>query len=243
MKMKNFRFSYLFLMIVVVSLMTIGSTYAYWTATTHSGRSDIETESTTYSISMSINGLYEGFSVIPMNDEYALKALSNKCVDKYGRGACAAYTIDVYDYSEDLDYISGYMDLTTNNMENLSYMMLRLSDEFREESCVKIESQVYNDDVPLEEREYDNYCVVREASHMGDGKELSLGDSYDVLGTESVRFILLIWLSNLDVSQNNIDIGSFNAVITMQAGNGGKIKGSISSALIVDDLVGGDSDE
>ena len=35
--------------------------------------------------------------------------------------------------------------------------------------------------------------------------------------------------------QNNIDIGSFNAVVTMQSGNGGEIKGVILSAIIVED--------
>ena len=236
----NKRFIYMFLMIVVASIMTIGSTYAYWTATTKSEMGAVNTKSTTYSISMSVNGLFEGFSVIPMNDEDALKALSNGCYDKYGRGACSAYTIDVYDYSEDLDYISGYMDLTTNNMQNLSYMMFRLSDEYNEENCVKIEKEKYPEATSEEDKEYENYCVVKSATPMGDGKELSLGDSYDVYGMESIRFILLIWLSNLKESQNNIDIGSFNAVITMQAGNGGKIRGSISSVLIVDDVVGGD---
>ena len=49
-----------------------------------------------------------------------------------------------------------------------------------------------------------------------------------------------MWLSNLNVSQNETDIGTFEAIVTMQAGSGGEIKGSISSALIIDDMVGGE---
>ena len=154
---------------MVLSIMTIGATYAYWAASTQSASRDVQTESTIYSISMSINPLYHDFSVIPMNDSDAVKALRNKCKDKYDRGACTAYVVNVYDYNEDLEYISGFMDITTNNMQNLSYMMFRVSDTYDEEKCVNIE--VFNE----------NYCIVKEAAVVGDGVGLSLGDAYKVL--------------------------------------------------------------
>ena len=200
---REFGLLYVVLMIMVLSISTIGATYAYWTATTKSNESDVKTESTIYSISMNINPLYYGFSVIPMNDKDALKALKNKCKDKYDRGACMAYNIHVYDYNDDLSFISGYMDVTTNNMQNLSYMMLRESDEFNEESCVMVEE--YNK----------SYCIVKEATSVGDGVHLSLGDTYDVIGMDSTNFILLVWLSNFKFSQSDIDIGNFEVAVTM----------------------------
>ena len=175
---------------------------------------------------MNIDPLYHDFSFIPMNDIDVLKALRNQCRDKYDRGACSAYKIRVYDYNEGLSYISGFMDITTNHMTNLSYMMLRISDFFEDESCVSIEDE--------------NYCVVQEATAMGDGQNLSLGDAYDVTGLSETKFVLVIWLTNLNTSQNEFDIGSFNAVVTMQAGNGGEIKGSISSALKIEDVENGE---
>lgn len=226
MMKKEFKLLYGILAVIVLAISTIGATYAYWTASTKSANNEVETGSTIYSISMQINPLYHDFSVIPMDDENALKALKNKCKDKYDRGACSAYTIYVYDYNADLDYISGYMDVTTNNMQNLSYMMLRLSDTFDEDNCVTIEES------------QENYCIVKEATAIGDGVGLSLGDSYDVTGITSTKFILLMWLSNFDYSQNDIDVGSFDAIITMQAGNGGEIKGSIASAIQIDNMVG-----
>ena len=104
--------------------------------------------------------------------------------------------------------------------------MLRLSDTFDEDNCVTIEES------------QENYCIVKEATAIGDGVGLSLGDSYDVTGITSTKFILLMWLSNFDYSQNDIDVGSFDAIITMQAGNGGEIKGSIASAIQIDNMVG-----
>lgn len=211
------KFIYLTIVILTTVLAITGATYAYWTATTMSTENAVKTQSTIYSISMDITPLYQVFSLIPMNDEFALKGLKNECKDKYDRGACQAYKIRVYDYNENLNFISGYMDITTVGMENLSYMMYRISDEYNEDSCVTIGEK--------------HYCIVREAAHMQDGVGLSLGDKYDVTGTLETEFILLIWLTNLNFSQNDTDIGDFNAVITMQAGNGGEIKGSIASVI------------
>lgn len=223
---KEFKLLYGVFAIMILSITTIGATYAYWTASTSSLNNAVNTSSTIYSISMDITPLYHDFSIIPMDDMDALKALKNQCKDKFDRGACSAYSIYVYDYNTDLNYISGVMDITTNNMENLSYMMLRLSDTYNEDRCVTIEEE--------------NYCIVQEATSMGEGVGLSLGDAYDVTGMTSTKFILLIWLTNLNASQNDVDIGNFDAVITMQAGNGGEIKGSISSAIKIEDIGNGE---
>ena len=225
----KFQILYLIVFVVTVFILGTGTTYAYWTATTSSTDEAVKTESTSFSISMDLHPIYNDFSFIPMNDVDAIKALKRGCKDKYNRGACSAYKIKVYGYDSKLQYVSGYMDITTNNMANLSYMVYRESDIYNDDSCVTIDEK--------------NYCVVREAAHMGDGVGLSLGDEYDVYGLESTEFILLIWLTNLNVNQNNTDIGSFNAIVTMQAGNGGKIQGVISSAIKVEPDIGGNTEE
>lgn len=219
-KRKDWKLLYVFLMGLVLSITTIGTTYAYWTATANSTSKEVKTESTIFKISMDITPLYSDFSFIPMNDGDALKALKKECRDKYGRGACSAYTIKVYDYNQDLGYISGYMDVNTNNITNLSYMLFRHGDTYDEDSCVMLDDG--------------SYCMVREATPVGEGKNLSLGDSYDISGMDDTKFILLIWLTNFDYSQNADDIGTFDAIITMQAGSGGEIKGTISNRVEVE---------
>lgn len=219
---KRMRIYYVLLAILVLFVTTVGATYAYWTATTSSASGSVKTESTIYSISMKITPLYSDFSFIPMNDTDVLKALRNQCKDKYGRGACSAYSVHVYDYRDDLGYISGSLDITTNNISNLSYMMLRISDTYDEDSCILVEDT--------------SYCITKEATSMGTGEALSLGDSYDVLGTTDTNFILVFWLTNLNTSQNAYDIGSFHAMVTFMAGNGGEIKGSIASSIQIEDV-------
>lgn len=227
-KNNKIKLIYLIVILLTIVISITGATYAYWTATTNSTANAVKTNSTIYSISMQISPLYTNHTLIPMNDENALKGLKNNCIDKYGRGACLAYKIRVYDYNEDLNFISGTMDINTKNMENLSYMMYRINDEYNENNCVIIDEK--------------NYCIVKDIGHMGDGVGLSLGDKYDVLGMPETEFIILIWLTNKNFNQNDIDIGEFNAIITMQAGNGGEVKGSISSAIIFDENEEGNAD-
>lgn len=212
--------------IIILMLVTIGATYAYLSATTGSANNSVQTQSTIYKINMNILPIYNDFSWIPMNDQDAIKAIRNQCRDKYERGVCSAYKIRVFYYDQNLDFISGLMDVTTNNMVNLSYMMLQNQSEYVEERCVKIEDK--------------NYCIVKEATPILEGNNLSLGDSYDVTGTTETEFILLMWLTNLNESQNEYDVGSFNAVVTMQAGSGGEIKGSIASAIQINQDVEGE---
>ena len=219
---KNFRLLYLGLMVIILFISVSSTTYAYLTASTSSASNSVKTKSTIYKISMNILPVYSDFSFIPMNDTDAIKALKNKCVDKYNRGACSAYKIFVYDYDESLSSISGVMDITTNNMKNLSYMVLEESSENNLDTCVQIGEK--------------NYCVAKEASPILEGNSLSLGDSYDVYGKKSKELILLLWLTNLDESQNEADIGSFQASVTIFAGNGGEVKGTIASSVKLDSM-------
>ena len=69
---------------------------------------------------------------------------------------------------------------------------------------------------------------------MGEGTNLSLGEEYNVFQLEEKHLLLAIWLTNLQENQNNIDLGSFNATVTILAGSGGEIKGMIASAIHVE---------
>lgn len=211
---------YLIVLIASIIICTIGSTYAYWAATAASANEVLNTSSSIYSISMDVLPLYSDFTFIPMNNTDILKGLSNKCRDKYDRGACTAYKIHIYGYNQDLGFISGKMDATVNNIENLSYAMLeeKTEEEYNEEKCVRIEEEGV-------------YCLAHEATSVGEGIGLSLGEKYDITTSEEKNLILLMWLTNIEESQNEKNIGTFNSIITFAMGSGGEIKGSISTVL------------
>ena len=220
--MKNFKIYYLVFGCFLFLIMSIGATYAYLVASVESTNSVVGTGSNSYRISMQIIPVpnYTGFSFIPMNDSDVLKAIRNECKDKYSRGACSAYRIRVFDYHDDLGYISGSMNFITDGIKNLSYMVLEESSVFEEDSCVHVDSK--------------DYCVSHEVTSIGEGSNLSLGDHYDVSQVDEKNLLLVIWLSNLNENQNSTDMGSYAADVTIFAGSGGQIKGSIAGAIQVD---------
>lgn len=218
---EKFKHIYTIILIATLIICTIGSTYAYWSATASSSENSLKTSSSTYSISMEITPLYSGFSFIPMDDEDIVKGLNNQCRDQHNRGACSAYKIHIYGYNPDLNFISGKMDVTTNNIENLSYTMFEEQTTYDETKCVKI----------AENTQEKIYCQYLQATPVFEGKELTLGDKYDVSNTTEKNFILLIWLTNLEESQNEKNIGTFNGIVTFAMGSGGEIKGSISAVI------------
>ena len=221
------KICYLIFAIGIFSLTTVGATYAYW-VTGASSNNVIITNSTGYSISMRIDPLYHGFSFIPMDGEDTVKAIANKCKDKYDRGACSAYTISVFGYNEGLNFISGTINATTN-IENLSYVIMapRMGDEDIN-NCTAVD---------LGDEENSNiqeYCLYNDFSMFENGVDKVLFDSYDVLNVSEVEFILIVWLENEERSQNDDGIGSFTANVTISAGNGGKIQGVITDAVEID---------
>ena len=227
--MKKHRIIYLVIIIAVLISSVIGSTYAYLTAKIESNSNSIKAESTSYSLSMQITPLYNDFKIIPMDDTDVIKALKNSCKDKFDRGACSAYNINVNGYDANLRTLSGKMDVELLNIENLSYMVLEEQTEITDEnSCVNIDEKIY--------------CISKEATPVLEGKDLSLG-SYDITNTTNKDFLLVIWLSNLEKSQNEKDLGDYNATLTFLMGDGGSITGNIAASIGAEEILQSKSGE
>ncbi len=215
--MKKRRSLYLLILIIVLITSIIGSTYAYLTAKVESAANSISTSSSTYSLSMNITPIYNDFRVIPMNDTDIIKALKNKCKDKYNRGACSLYKINIDGYDTKLKTLTGKMDVELINIVNLSYMFFEEKDEvINEDRCISVDEKIY--------------CISKEATPVLEGKNLDLG-SYNIENSTEKNFLLALWLTNLEESQNNYDLGDYNAKITFSMGDGGSITGNIAASI------------
>ena len=100
-------------------------------------------------------------------------------------------------------------------------MVLEETDEYDENSCVRIDEEIY--------------CTSVNTTPMGLGTNLPLGWSYNVEGLSEKKLLLVIWLTNLNENQNLTDIGNYNATVTVSAGDGGEIKGTIAGAVQIYD--------
>ena len=215
---ENRKSFYILIAIFILFLTTMGSTYAYWVATAKSTENSINTASKKLNLTMNIDPLYTNNHIIPMDDIDAIKGLENNCKDSKNRGSCYAYTINLSEYEENQKLLTGTMDVTTNNISNLSYMLLEQTPNSDEKTCIVINEE--------------NYCVIEEPTSIKDGKNLPLGGNISVLNKSNLKLILVFWLTNLNESQNTYDIGEFNATVTFSLGTGGEIKGTINSSII-----------
>ena len=209
---------FIFLIIIItLFLSVIASTYAYLTSSVASTNNTIHASSISYGLDMNITPLYNDFRIIPTDDEDISKAILNECKDKYDRGSCNAYKINISGYDDKQQTISGVLTATLNNIENLSFIMLEKREIDTDGECIDINEE--------------KYCKTTNPTLITENEELSLGNNYDITNTTEKDFLLVIWLKNLEESQNEFDLGDYNMSITFSVGNGGKISGNIAASI------------
>lgn len=207
--------------VLTLIVMSIGSTYAYFAASVKTQDNEDIARSANYSINLSVMPKYPNpengpYKLIPMKNELWEKGYNGydntPCIDKNGATVCYIYEIVVYEYSSDLEFVSGSLNITTSNISNLSY---RLFDD-------------QNNELAIDEDETQNPIYY---NSVASGVELPLGDAIYVKGKEQVTLYLMIWLTDTLKPQNETDIGTFSGSVTFYAGKGGQIAGIISSAI------------
>lgn len=206
--MKNNR-SKMFLSITSILsmfILLIGTTFSYFSISSKSDDDILQVNAASINLKLGITPKYVGHLLIPTNDEDIMVAYESKCVDIYGLGACLAYDIEVSNGSSEQDLI-GMINFTINGIENLSYMLLDDNDNiYLEKTSIKKDNSL---NLPL-------------------GDHFVLGDA-TIENPTSKKFVLIIWLTNLDIPQEDYDAaGTFSASISYQSVLGSKLTGSIS---------------
>ncbi len=180
----------------------LGGTFSFFTIYRQSVDGAVAANATSFGTSITVSGLYIDNKLVPMNDGDIFTAYSDqyKCVDIHGYGACDAYTIDVENIGEELDY-EGTINFNINGITNLNYMIVDEDDN-----------------------------IVVNMQRIVSGEDMTLGNSFTLPKGETKRFILLIWLSNYNRDQNIEDNGTYSATISYVSTNGNMITGSISGS-------------
>jgi len=220
--MKNIaRTFYTVTIVLTLIVLSLGSTFAYFAANASSGDKSVVTSAAKFSLNLSVFPKYPNpetgpYTIIPMKDELSEKGYigynETPCIDKNNAAVCYVYEIKVYDFSEGIEFVSGSVNVKTENISSLSY---RVFDENNNPISIKTDEEdnpIYYDSLPSE-------------------TEKSLGDSHDVKNKTETTMYLMIWLSDTGISQNKTDVGTFVGNITFYAGKGGKITGKISSVI------------
>ncbi len=214
--MKKKKIIYTILICINIVILSIGSTYAYISASVSSKKDDIQTSSGNFSINLDITPIapLNDNKMIPMKDELSEKAYTgynnNPCIDKNGATVCYLYEIRVYDYNNNQEYVSASLNIKTSNITNLSFRV------FDEEG----------NSIIITEDEDNQYIKKIES-----GLDMEIGNNFDVKDKKELKLKLMIWLTDTGISQNDTDIGTFSGSVTVYAGTGGKITGKISSLI------------
>lgn len=188
-----------------ILVLLIGTTFSFFTLDTRSKENALSLSASQIRINLGVSKLYTGRLLMPLDDDKIMMAYKEyQCVDSFGWGACLAYTMELFNYSKEIE-IESEINFELNGIKNLSYMVLDENDE------------VYLDITHIDSE---------------NSKGLSLGEPFIIedgsLEQETKKFTLLIWLTNVPRIQDDEDAGgSFKASVTFKTTNGGQLTGYI----------------
>jgi len=152
-------------------------------------------------INLNIMPLYNGKLLLPTNDEDINLAYQNQCIDSVGNGACTAYTIEVTNIG-DAQEVIGTFKIDNEKFQNLKYMVL----------------------------DYDTNNIIKDKTSVT--TEFSaLGDAYSLDKGQTKKFVLIIWISNLEGKQDEEQGLEFTGIVSINSSSGVKLTGTINEEL------------
>lgn len=194
--------------ILTLLVMCVGSTFAYFTASMKGkADEDVVVASMKVILNLKISPLYNGKPVLPTNDEDINKAFLNKCVDSYENGACFAYTIEIENQGHEQEGVATFF-ATSETITNLKYMILDNDNDF---AVLKGPTN-----------------AMEEATEL-DGVPIKLKANED-----KKLITIVIWLSNLDVPQDEEQAGVFVGQVSFHSTAGGRITGTMNEIVVVE---------
>ncbi len=99
---------------VLFALVVIGATYAYFTASANDNTT-VKGDASTVSFGLTVSRVTTidmAYGLVPMKNNQAPFAASNKCYDDFGRVGCQLYKITVSADSDTVMFLDGYIFMT-----------------------------------------------------------------------------------------------------------------------------------
>ena len=99
---------------VTFALLVIGATYAYFTASANDNRT-VKGDAATVSFGLNVSRITTidmAYGLVPMKNNQAPNAASDKCYDDLGRAGCQLYKITITADSDTVMFLDGYVFMT-----------------------------------------------------------------------------------------------------------------------------------
>lgn len=200
MKNKEKKMFYFLLGCIFLSLIIVGATYAYFTASTKD-ENTVKGDAATVTFGLSVEKITSvdmAFGLVPMKNKQAPNAAKQGCYDDFGNAGCQMYKITVNADSDTVMFLDGYVVVTPKD-ERLETRFTNvytddgvnyytsftnedfISDSFDEDQFIKNGIRISDPTIPLNHTD-DSGCLLVENEKIG-------GD----IGRQRV-FYLMIWV-------------------------------------------------
>ncbi len=230
----NKKMFYLFLICISLSIVIIGATFAYFTASVKSN--DITGKSATTGFNLDvervttidlINGL------IPMKNEESPNAAVKKCADDYGYAGCQIYKITITITGEDEISIDGY--IITNKQDGVDTRFSRVyTDDNETTFYTEYTTEDFEDSTFVES----SYIKTGNKNSSSD-ENLNPNDDYESLfiSNETLSkinntktFYVMLWAYDNGTSQDELQgmKDAFTGEVIFQTSYGNEIKATFS---------------
>lgn len=185
---------------LLIVMLVVGATYAYFTASA-SDDNTVKGDAATVSFGLSVDKVTTidmAYGLVPMRNNQAPKAASNKCYDDNNNAGCQLYKITVHADSDTVMFLDGYIFMTPKDErletriasvytdDNENYYTKFTTDDFKREDFVEnqfIKTGVRGSDKDTLPKRKDDYdCLLVSDEKIG-------GDS----GRTRV-FYMMIWV-------------------------------------------------
>lgn len=124
--MKKKVLSSIFITIIIIIVVTLGTTLAFFSASV-SNEDVVKGEASTFDVELQLATVYKASQLVPLSDNLVPNAIgksSNKCIDSQNYEVCTLYTLTLANSGKS-QIVTGYVstDSTTYTTDNLKYQI------------------------------------------------------------------------------------------------------------------------
>jgi len=216
MKLTKNKTFYIFVCCVSLSLLIIGSTFAYFTANVTDANT-VTGNAATVTFGMSVHRVTTidmAYGLIPMKNKEAPNAAKKRCKDDFGNAGCQIYKITINADSDTVMFLDGYVVVTPNPQltEDGEILETRFTEIYTDDDGQNFYTSFKNESFESESFIENRY--IKTGARVSDPlvKGLNHTDDYDCLLIENEKiggdvgrvreFYVMIWVYDNNEAQD-----------------------------------------
>lgn len=204
--MKQKIFSSICLVLAIVIVVTMGTTFAYLVATSEN-TTDISGKTSNFNVKLNLTTIHKSTNMIPLKDSLVVTSIknTNKCIDKDNNEVCSLYKITLSN-TENSFSLNGYLktNSTTYTTSNLKYQIYDTN--YNAISDILTPSLTIGDKVYFQK----------------DSKDIST-----TINNTNIEYYLVMWITETNTMQTADQSKTYSGVVGFEAINGNVLEANL----------------